>query len=462
MKTETLPTRSYSRELIEFTHALKLESLPPDIVSRAKGCLLDSLGCALFGSLQPWAKIMADEMLAEGSRGRSTIIGRKQTVAPPAAALCNGTAMHGFELDDLLDEAIVHPGAIIVPAALAAAESVDAPGSRLLAGIIAGYEVLNRVGLAAGVEPAHRGFHKTTVIGPVGAAVAAGVILELSSEQLMSATGLACSTSSGIKSFAAGTGGGMMKRMHAGRAAESGVRMAQLAARDFTGPPTAIDGKFGLLEVYGGKTARPELLTANLGKDWAMTCVYVKVYSCCSWIQAAVQQLVALRGPQPLKPDDIRQVRIGVSSYAAKNNGEPAPVDIMGAQYSFPYCAALALVGDPTDPGMYLEKAIGDPGRRALARRVELYVDEQMEAAYPKHYGSRIELVLASGERRTSFVLDPHGMPGDPVTDKERSEKFARLAGKAKPAARVADIAAAVQRSEKLSSVRELMELIRD
>jgi len=462
MKTETLPTRSYSRELIEFTHALKLESLPPDIVSRAKGCLLDSLGCALFGSLQPWAKIMADEMLAEGSRGRSTIIGRKQTVAPPAAALCNGTAMHGFELDDLLDEAIVHPGAIIVPAALAAAESVDAPGSRLLAGIIAGYEVLNRVGLAAGVEPAHRGFHKTTVIGPVGAAVAAGVILELSPEQLMSATGLACSTSSGIKSFAAGTGGGMMKRMHAGRAAESGVRMAQLAARDFTGPPSAIDGKFGLLEVYGGKTARPELLTANLGKDWAMTCVYVKVYSCCSWIQAAVQQLVALRGPQPFKPDDVRQVRIGVSSYAAKNNGEPVPVDIMGAQYSFPYCAALALAGDPTDPGMYLEKVIGDPDRRALARRVELYVDPEMEAAYPKHYGSRIELVLASGERRMSFVLDPHGMPADPVTDPERIEKFTRLAGKAKPAAHVDEIARAVQRAEKLPSVRELMELIRN
>ena len=85
-----------------------------------------------------------------------------------------------------------------------------------------------------------------------------------------------------------------------------------------------------------------------------------------------------------------------------------------------------------------------------------------MEAAYPRHYGSRIELLLSNGERRTSFVLDPHGMPADPVTDPERIEKFTRLAGKAKPAARVADIAAAVQRSEKLSSVRELMELIRN
>src|SRR5688572_13525581 len=461
MKPETLPTRSRSRELIEFTHALKLESLPPDIVNRAKGCLLDSLGCMLFGSLQPWSKIMAEEVLSESPRGRSTIVGRTQTVAAPAAALCNGTATHGFELDDLLDEAIVHPGAIIVPAALAAAESVDAPGSRLLLGIVAGYEVLNRVGLAVGVEPAHRGFHKTTIIGPVGAAVAAGVIMKLDPEQLMAATGLACSTSSGIKSFAAGTGGGMMKRMHCGRAAESGVRMAQLAARDFTGPPTAIDGKFGLLEVYGGKTARPELLTAGLGKDWAMTSIFVKVYSCCSWIQGAVQQLVALRGSKPLKPDEIRQVRIGVSAYAAKNNGEPAPVDIMGAQYSFPYCAALALAGDPTDPGMYLEKEIGNSERRALAHRVELYTDDQMEAAYPKHYGSRIELVLANGERRASFVLDPHGFPADPVTDPERVEKFTRLAGHAKPAARVKEIASAVQRADQLSSARELMELIR-
>ena len=462
MKQENIPTRSHSRELIEFVHGLKLEALPPDIVKRAKGVLLDSLGCTLFGSLQPWARIMAQEMLAEGSRGYSTIVGQKQAVAAPAAALVNGTATHGFELDDLLDEAIVHPGAIVVPAALAAAEAVNAPGARLLHGIISGYEVLNRVGLAAGTEPAHRGFHKTTVIGPLGAAVAAGVILELNPEQLMSATGLACSTSSGIKSFAAGTGGGMMKRMHAGRAAEAGVRMAQLAARGFTGPPTAIDGRFGLLEVYGGKTARPELLAAGLGRDWAMECVYVKVYSCCSWIQAAVQQLVALRGPQPLEPGDIKQVRIGVSSYAAKNNGEPAPVDIMGAQYSFPYCAALALAGDPADPAMYLEKAIGDPGRRALARRVELHVDPEMEAAYPKHYGSRIELTLANGERRTSFVLDPHGMPADPVTDRERLEKFARLAGHARPAGSVDDIARAVQRAEKLSSVRELMELIRN
>ncbi|HSQ03972.1 MAG TPA: MmgE/PrpD family protein, partial [Burkholderiales bacterium] len=317
MKAESLPARSASQDLIDFTQALSLDDVPRKVIEDAKWCLLDSLGCTLFGSRQPWAQIMAAEMIADGSRGRSSIVGRKETLAAPAAALCNGTATHGFELDDFLDEALVHPGAIIIPTVLAAAEATDAPGSRLLLGVIAGYEVLNRVGLAIGVEPSKRGHHQTALAGPVGAAFAAGVVMGLDPGHLNAAVGLACSTSSGTKSFAAGTGGGMMKRMHAGRAAEAGVRMAQLAARDFTAPPTALDGRFGLLEVLSGKSALPGELNADLGRHWAVEHVYVKVYSCCAWIQATIQQLEALRGPRPLTLDEISTVRVGVCAYAA-------------------------------------------------------------------------------------------------------------------------------------------------
>lgn len=461
MKPESLPTRSAAQDLIEFAHGLSLEAIPRRVIDDAKWCLLDSLGCALFGSRQPWAKIMADEMLAEGSRGRSSIVGRRKTLAAPAAALCNGTATHGFELDDLLDEAIVHPGAIVIPAALAAAESVDAPGSRLMLGIIAGYEAINRVGLAIGVEPARRGHHMTALAGPVGAAIGAGVVMNLSPAELTAAVGLACSTASGTKSFAAGTGGGMMKRMHAGRAAEAGVRMCQLAARGFTAPPTALDGRFGLLEVLSGQSARPEQLNLDLGKRWAVEQVYVKVYPCCAWIQAAVQQLVALRGPRPVRAQEVERVRIGLCAYAVRNNGNVAPPDTMGAQYSLPYCAALALTADPSDPAMYREDAINDPERRGLARRIELVVDQEMEAAYPKHYGSRVELQLAGGERAESAVLDPHGMPADPCTETERLEKFSRLASGMRSRKAVARIIDAVRDSEHLKSTRELTALLR-
>jgi 2-methylcitrate dehydratase PrpD len=461
MKAETLPSPLLAQELISFLQTLTVDAVPAAAIEVAKWCLLDSLGCALFGSRQEWARIMTAEMSAEGSRGFSTVVGHSCALAAPAAALCNGTAAHGFELDDLLDEPIVHPGAIIIPAALAVAESGDAPGARLLLGVIAGYEAMNRIGLAMGLEPAHRGYHKTAVVGPVGAALAAGVVMNLTPERLLAAAGLACSTASGIKSFAAGTGGGMMKRMHAGRAAESGVRMAQLAARDFTAPPSAIDGRFGLLEVFGGKDVRAHALVADLGKRWATENVYVKVYPCCSWIQAAVQQLVALRGPRMLAPGEVSAIRIGVSAYAAKNNGAVAPPDIMGAQYSFPYCAALALTADPADPAMYTEQAINDPARRELARRVELYVDPEMEAAYPKHYGSRIDVELADGKRLRSFVLDPHGMPADPVTEAERIVKFSRLAAPVLPEKTIREIIRAVRAVETLASVRELSPLLR-
>src|SRR5262249_45335540 len=461
MKQEILPSRARSQELIEFLSGLSVETLPARVVQQTKWALLDTLGCAIFGSRQPWARILAEEMLAEGSRGNSTIIGENQAVAAPAAALVNGTAAHGFELDDHLDAAIVHPGAIVVSAALAAGEAADAPGARILAGILAGYEALNRVGLAMGLEASHRGFHKTAVVGPIGAAVAAGVIMRLTPGQLITAIGLACSAASGIKSFAAGTGGGMMKRMHCGRAAESGVRMAQLAARGFTAPPSALDGRYGLLEVFGGQGASPESLTAGLGTDWALDSVYVKMYPCCAWIQGAVQQIVALRGPRPLVPSDIKCVRIGVCNYAAKNNGQVEPPDTMGAQYSIPYCTAAALMADPADPAIYQDAALHDPARRELARRVEVHVDPEMEAAFPRHYAAHVELEVAGGAPKESVVMDPHGMPGDPCTEAERREKFSRLAAGLKPATRAA-IESAVLGCERLRSARELLAPLRN
>ncbi|MBI1989573.1 MAG: MmgE/PrpD family protein [Betaproteobacteria bacterium] len=461
MKAETLPQQGAAQQLIQFCQALSIDAVPASVAAYAKWCLLDSLGCALFGSRQPWATIMADEMLAEGSRGRSSILGRSETLAAPAAALCNGTATHGFELDDLLDEAIVHPGAIVVPAALAAAEAIDAPGSRLLLGIIAGYEAGNRVGLAIGVEPARRGHHQTALAGPLASVVAAGVVMNLSPEQLTAAVGLACSTSSGTKSFAAGTGGGMMKRMHAGRAAEAGVRMAQLAARGFTAPPSALDGRFGLLEVLSGNSARPEQLALDLGKHWAVEQVYVKVYPCCAWIQATVQQLVAMRGAHPVKAEDVKKLRIGVCSYAARNNGNVAPPDTMGAQYSLPYCAALAVTADPREPAMYFGKELDDPSRRELARRIELVVDPEMEAAYPKHYGARVHLELANGKSYDSAVIDPHGMPSDPCSDAERLAKFRLLVRDRMPEARASQVIDAVNKLEKLGSAGELTRMMK-
>lgn len=453
----TAPTR----ELVDFLHARTLASLPSSATASAQLALLDTLGCAIFGAPEPWSQIMATEMLAEAGAGRSTIVGQSRTVPAPAAALCNGTSAHGFELDDHLDEAIVHPGAIVVSAALATAEAVGATGEQLLLGIVAGYEVLNRIGLAMGVRPAQRGYHKTAVAGPLGAAVAAGIVMRLPADQVFTALCLACATASGTKAFASGTGGGMEKRMHAGRAAEAGVRMAQLASRGFTAPPTAVEGKFGLLDVVSGDSAQPALIAKDLGQRLAIDNVYVKTYPCCAWIQAAVQQFVEMRGPAPLRLADIARVRVGVSAYAKAQNGAVAPVDTFGAQFSIPYCCALALMGDPADPASYDLGAIDDPARRELARRIEIFVDPEMEAAYPRHYGARVELEFASGERKSGAVLDPHGMPADPCSPEELLAKFRLLAARTRSAAQIDALCSVVQAMKTQTSVDALSALLR-
>ena len=451
----------HSERLVEFAIALSAANVPNRILKQARACLGDSIACGLFGARQPWGEMMAANTLAESAEGACTLLGQAKTLHPAPAALVNGTAIHGFELDDLIVGAVVHPGAVVVPAALAAAEYSDASGLRLLLGVIAGYEAMARLSLALGAEPSQRGFHVTAVVGPIGAAFAAGVAMGLTSDQLLAAIGLACSASSGIKSFAGGSGGGMVKRMHAGRSAEAGVRMCQLAARGFTGPRAAVDGRFGLLEVFGGKTANAERLTNELGNHWATEDIWVKIYPMCGGIHSAVQLLQQLRGDYPLKVEDIEQVRIGVSQFAAKNNGEPAPVDTMGAQYSIPYCAAVALLADAKDPAMFSDRAIANPAFRDIAKRVTLYVDEQAESVYPNRLGARVELRLRSGEVRTSAVLDAHGTPADPCTDAERRERFRHLASAAKSSAAVDNILDVVNQIDALPSVRSLSQVLR-
>ena len=453
--------KAHGQELVSFVYGLSFRDLPVDVISRAGDCLMDAIGCGIFGSEQTWSRILAAEMRSENTHGDSTIIGQRAPIAAPAAALCNGTAIHGFELDDLIAESIVHPGAAVVPAALAAAEAAHASGETLLLAIVAGYETMHRVGAALGEEPAHRGFHKTSLAAPVAAAISAGIATGLSLDQLLSAVGLSCSAASGVKNFATGNGGGMVKRLHLGRSAEAGVRMAQLAAREFLGPPGAIDGAMGLLEVFGGVGARPERLSGGLGSDWALRDVWFKVYPVCGWIQPVVQILLQLRAERELLPDQILAVKVGVSSYAARNNGERAPIDTMGAQYSIPYCAALALIGDPRDPAGFLADRVADPTIRELAKRVELVVDPDVEAVYPIKFGASVELSLADGETRRSTVLECHGTPADPCGGDELRAKFRLLAGKRFADERVRRIGDCVNDIRHLRSVHELTSLLR-
>jgi len=460
--SSAVPAHQAAR-MIEFFAGLSPGAIPRKAYDNAKGCLLDAIGCGLFGASQPWSKIIASQMFAEQSQGASTVFGHGAPLAAPAAALCNGTAIHGFELDDLLPAALIHPGTVIIPAVLAAAESANAGGEALLRAIIIGYEATARLSLAMGMQASNQGFHKTSVVGPVASAIAAGCVLKLSTPQLNHAAGIAASMSSGVKAYV--EGGGMVKRMHAGWAASSGIRAALLAREGFTGPAGGVDGRYGLLDVFGGATAQTDQLTQKLGEQWAINDVWFKVYPICGWVQGVVQLLDDMRrnlqGARPLAADQIKKVVVGTSRFAVNHNSNPKPTDTMEAQYSIPYCSALALTRDPGDPRAFDADGYTNPTLLAIASRVATRVDDECDAVYPKRFGSRVQLHLEGGVVKEALTLDPHGTPADPCSAAELTAKFSRLAALSPLQVDSAAISRTIHQLDGAGSMHDLSSLLR-
>lgn len=419
-----MPTASM--RLIEYLVALKDTDLASSLLQHASMAVLDNIGCGLYGSRQPWGRIVREFVLEEAGHGRATLYGSAQSASPARAAFANGTATHGFELDDIVQGALTHPGAVVVSAALAAGEESRASGPRLLLAIIAGYEMMARLGFALGAEHNTNGYHTTGVAGSIASAVAAGIVSKLTTEQLLAAVGIACSTAAGIKAFTQGTGG-MVKRMHAGRAAEAGIIASELAKRGFTGPREGIDGHYGLLEVIGGSDTRLDALDSDLGKDLAITRIWVKAFPCCGLIHSTSHALEALKAEHGLSPAQVGEIRIYSSERAVQQNSDPDPTEPMAAQYSLQYSAGVAIAKDARDPEAYAQEYLFDPDVRQIAARTRIEVDRDIDALFPAHFAARVIVKTTDGRTLERTVIDPHGTPADPFTFDEVAAKFARL-----------------------------------
>ncbi len=411
---------------IERLAALTMADLPPATQEQAARVLLDNLACGFHAADLPWGRIIADHVIEEGSSGGATVFGRKESIGPAGAATANGTAIHGFELDDIILGSLAHPGTVVVPAALAIAEHTGASVERLLLGIVAGYEMMARLGAALGEDCNTRGFHTTGVAGAIAAAVAAGVVLGFDADTLKNAIGIACSSASGIKAFTQGTGG-MVKRLHGGHASGCGVTAVQLAARGFTGPMEALDGRYGLLEVIGGPTAEANLLYDGWGENWAIGRVWTKVYSCCGVIHSAMNAIEIIRTRDGVSAADVKTLHIGIGKRAVEQNGERAPKEAMSAQYSLPFCAAVAITGDIRDPGSFDQDKLSDPTVLAMIPRVITEVDAEVHKAYPQLFGAKVTIETLDGSRFAETIWNAHGTAASPCSDEEIFTKFNRM-----------------------------------
>jgi 2-methylcitrate dehydratase PrpD len=398
--------------LARYAAGVRYEDLPASVVQQAKDCIIDTVAAGICGSALPWSRIVIDYAERTGPGGKCRIFGRGgPSVQAPAAALANGALAHAFELDSLTRPgAGAHPGATVLPPALAIAQERDSDGRALIAAFVAGNEVMIRIGRATGHTNEARGFHAPGTTGPFGAAVAAGHLLRLDPAAMTNALGIAGSLCGGLLEFARGDGG-MVKRLHLGRASEAGVLAASLAAGGFAGPRTVLEGEFGFLRVFCTKWDTAEL-TRGLGEEFVVSTTVLKRYPCHATAHAAVKAVRDLQAQHGFGGAEIETITVTANPRMVERHNIAEPADLMLAQYSIPFSVALALCREARDPESWDERALADPQIRALCRRVKLV---------PGPHGGMATITLADGRRLERTAESGMLEPG------ELGDKFLRL-----------------------------------
>jgi len=421
---------SIAAQLAAFCAELRFADLPRAPVERAKELLLDFLGVCFRGMDTESSQAAVRSIRALSPPGAASILG-DPTGAPAAwAALANGTAAHALEMDDVTARSSLHPGVAVFPAALALSEELGSRAEDLLVAVAAGYEVTMRVGNALNAASAYRrGFHPTGVAGAFGAAAASATLLRLDAERTAHALGVAGTMAAGSLEYL--SDGSWTKRLNAGWAAHCGVVAARLAAAGFTGPSTAIEGPLGLLRGHSDSPLAAEA-TAGLGAELQLMRVSIKPYACCRYNHGLIDCVLQIRRGHEIALEDVEEIRLGVLSGGALLVAEPieqkrAPRNVVDAQFSAAFAAAIALARGGAGYRDYCLAAVDDPVIRGLMQKVSCYRDAKLDAAYPDHWPAAVMIRLRDGTTLEARQPDPLGSPENPVDRAGLEEKFGQL-----------------------------------
>ena len=421
-------TPTLSERLAAALSAVRPERLDAATIADAKRFVLDWLASALAGTATPAGRILIAEGQDRGS-GPCTVLGVGEGRDAEAAALVNGGLSHIVEMDDLDRASVVHPGTVVIPAALAAAEEQDASGLAFLAAVVVGYEAALRVGEAVG-RSHYAYWQNTATCGAFGSAAAAGHLLRLDGTALAWAFGNAGSVAGGLWQF--NRDGAMTKHLHAGRAAANGLLAARLASRGFTGARAILEGPQGFFAAMS-RDADPSRVVVGLdglgrSTPWTIGRVSIKPHASCRHTHPAVDAVLALRGE--LGDGGIERIdRVRVETYgtALAITDAPDPRNPYQAKFSLQYTVAHALLHGSVGLHDFGPDRLVEPGVRRLMRRTELAVDPELDGRYPATWAARVRVEFADGSTREATVDAPKGDPENPVDAGELAAKLRDL-----------------------------------
>ncbi|MBI4965050.1 MAG: MmgE/PrpD family protein [Desulfomonile tiedjei] len=414
-----------SLKLADFIRSMSFSGLGPQTVRMARFALLDWLGSVARGSQEEPARIALSVLIDQGGRPQATILPSGEKTSALNAALCNGIASHIMELDDVHRSSIIHCGAAVIPAALAAAEMTSASGRKLIEALVAGYEVAIRIGEA--VTPSHYYFwHNTGTCGTFGACAAAGKLLGLNREQLIWALGSAGTQAAGLWEFLAD--GAMSKHLHPGKAAQNGLLSALLAAGGFTGATSILEGEKGFCRAMAPEF-NLDRITDSLGKaPYKIEDNSFKIHSSCRHTHPAVDIALELASSHKMEPSDITGIEVRTYRTALDITDTPEPQTVYAAKFNLPFCVALALSKKSCGLADFNDDNLRDPEILALSRRVKLVADDELTSAYPGKWAAVMEITTRSGDVLRGRKDFPLGDPENPASDELLTEKFRWLA----------------------------------
>ncbi|HZC99117.1 MAG TPA: MmgE/PrpD family protein [Actinomycetes bacterium] len=425
MAGETTTTAA-TGQLASFLAGVRFGALPGPVVERTKELFLDWVGAALAGrgarpvrALERFAGVMGPQ------HGPSELLVSRRRSSPLFAALVNGAASHVVEQDDLHNGAVLHPGTVVFPAVLAAAQQTGAAGRDLLAAAVVGYEAGVRAGAFLG-RSHYRVFHTTGTAGTLAAAAATAHLLGAGEQTMLHALGSAGTQAAGLWEFL--RDGADSKQLHAAKAAADGLLAAYVACEGLTGASRILEGAQGM--AAGMSTdADPARLTDGLGDRWAVLETSFKLHACCRHTHPAADALLQVMREHRLSADRLTRVRAMVHQAAIDVLGPVTdPRTVHQSKFSMGFVLALIALYGRAGTAEFTDEQLGNPEVLAFLDRVEMVVDPEIDAAYPLRWMGGVEVETVEGERFASRVDVPKGDPGNTLSRPELEDKAQRLA----------------------------------
>jgi 2-methylcitrate dehydratase PrpD len=451
-----------TQELARYCNRMKFDDLSDEVIDCAKYRFLDFISVACRGSKEDPSQTTY-RFVKEMGKGEGVMIGTREKAPYLYSALANGTSSHAIEMDDVNNEASLHPGVVVFPSALATGEMARASGKGFILAVVLGYEVMVRLGSALGPENTYkRGFHPTGTCGTFGSSVASSKILGLQEEEILNAIGISGSQAAGSMEYLAQ--GAWTKPFHAGWAAHSGMVAALLSRKGFKGPGSILEGRDGFLHAYSNK-ADPSKVLEGIGSRFEILRTSVKPHACCRYMQTRIDAVLKIVNENNLRPEQVKKIKVGVLRAGAPLIAEPIeskynPQSIVDAQFSMPFGATAALLYGKASLKEFQLSVIQSRPVREMMRKVDCVVDPQLDRTFPKQWRATAEILTEDDKCYSTTIEYPKGDPENPLSWEEMIERFHDLTGQIMKKDQRLKIVEAVKKLDGIKDIRKWSSLL--